>query len=95
MPDFEFPKLLTQEEAALAIGVTPETLCTWRHLKRYPLAYVKVGRFIRYRPEDITDFLNRCRVVPRDARADLAKPPRKLQAARTKRAPRSRSREVA
>ena len=50
-------KLLTSEEAAEQLGVTLSTLCVWRSTKRYPLPYIKVGRLVRYRVEDLEDFL--------------------------------------
>lgn len=50
--------LMTPKQAAEALGVTQGTLMVWRSTKRYPLDYVKVGRLVRYRPEDIRQFLN-------------------------------------
>ena len=51
------PKLLTEAEAADYLSVEPQTLCAWRCTKRYSLPYIKVGRLIRYRPEDVERFL--------------------------------------
>lgn len=51
------PKLLTEAEAADYLGVKPQTLCAWRCTKRYSLPYIKVGRLVRYRPEDLEAFL--------------------------------------
>ena len=51
------PKLLTEAEAADYLGVKPQTLCAWRCTKRYSLPYIKVGRLVRYRPEDVEAFL--------------------------------------
>lgn len=50
-------KLLSTEEAAEMLGVKEHTLRDWRSTKRYPLAYVKVGRNVRYRQEDIQAFI--------------------------------------
>lgn len=50
-------KLLTQEEAADRLGISPTTLATWRCTRRYPLAFVKVGRMVRYDPAEITRFI--------------------------------------
>lgn len=48
--------LLTPQEVADRLGVSPTTLATWRCTKRYPLAYVKVGRLVRYRAGDVEAF---------------------------------------
>lgn len=47
------PRLLTTDEAAEFLGVTPGTLCVWRCLARYPLAYIKIGRHVRYNEADL------------------------------------------
>lgn len=49
--------LLTPEEAALYMGIQPKTLATWRSTKRYGLRYVKLGRSVRYRLEDLEKFI--------------------------------------
>jgi len=49
--------LLTTEQAAKRLGTKPGTLHVWRTTKRYPLPYIKVGRLVRYRAEDIDAFL--------------------------------------
>ncbi|MFC1552196.1 helix-turn-helix domain-containing protein [Candidatus Latescibacterota bacterium] len=54
----ELSRLLTPDEAAAILGVSPQTLAVWRTTKRYPLAFVKVGRLIRYRIEDIKLFID-------------------------------------
>lgn len=54
-------QLLTTEEAAKTLGLSPSTLCIWRTTKRYPLPYVKVGRMVRYRIEDLEAFLTQRR----------------------------------
>lgn len=51
-------KLLTPDEVGEILGVTSSTLAVWRATKRYPLKYIKSGRLIRYRPEDLEDFIN-------------------------------------
>ncbi|HEY9147111.1 MAG TPA: helix-turn-helix domain-containing protein [Thiobacillus sp.] len=50
---------LTTEQAAEYLGVKPSTLETWRCNKRYGLAYIKLGRLIRYRVRDLDAFLER------------------------------------
>jgi len=51
--------LLTEQEAAKILAVSPRTLATWRSVGRYRLRFVKVGRSVRYRLEDIEDFIER------------------------------------
>jgi len=63
------PNLLTTEQAAAALGLTAQTLETWRSTRRYTLGWVKVGRLVRYREEEIARFLSErtCgRVGPKD-----------------------------
>lgn len=52
-------QLLNTQQAAAVLQVTPGTLMVWRSTKRYPLAYVRVGRSVRYRMSDIEQFLAR------------------------------------
>jgi len=51
-------ELLTTKEAALFLRMTAGTLNVWRSNRRYPLRFVKVGRSVRYRREDLLTFLN-------------------------------------
>ena len=51
--------LCTPVEASEILGVTTHTLAVWRCEKRYGLPYVKVGRLVRYRRADISDFIER------------------------------------
>lgn len=48
--------LLSVEELAEYLGVPAGTLANWRHLGRGP-AFVRVGRLIRYRAEDIAGWI--------------------------------------
>ncbi|MGZ8941533.1 MAG: helix-turn-helix domain-containing protein [Methylobacter sp.] len=50
-------KLLTPDEVAAILGVTPATLSVWRSTGRYPLPYVKSGGRVMYRPEDLEAFI--------------------------------------
>jgi excisionase family DNA binding protein len=50
-------RLLSCEEAAQLLGTTAGTLSVWRCTKRYDLPYVKVGRSVKYRPEDVQAFI--------------------------------------
>ena len=51
--------LLTEKEAAEFLNVSPGTLSVVRCTRRRPqLAYVRVGRAIRYRLSDLEKFLS-------------------------------------
>jgi len=57
--------LLTRDEAARYLNVQPGTLRVWACERRYPLPFVKVGRAVRYRLEDLDRFIESrtiCRV---------------------------------
>jgi len=60
----EFPKLFNEDAAAEMIGVRPQTLSVWRSTKRYPLPYVRVGRLIYYREQDLLAFIDSRLVTP-------------------------------
>ena len=49
--------LLTPEQAAEILEVKPSTLEKWRVTRRYSLPFVKVGRRVLYRAQDLIDFL--------------------------------------
>lgn len=49
-------KLLTEKEAAAYLGIAPGTLSVWRSTKRYPLAYHKIGRCVRYSMDELEAF---------------------------------------
>ena len=51
--------LLTEDEAAALLKVQPATLATWRVRGRPYLRFVRVGRCVRYRLEDLIAFINR------------------------------------
>lgn len=51
-------RLLTKEDVSEILGVSVGTLAVWRATKRYNLPYVKSGRLIRYRDEDVQAFIN-------------------------------------
>ncbi|MCP4475597.1 MAG: helix-turn-helix domain-containing protein [Gammaproteobacteria bacterium] len=51
--------LLTPEEVAKIMGTKVSTLSVWRSTGRYQnLPFIKVGRLVRYRVEDVENFLN-------------------------------------
>ncbi|MCY1276085.1 Helix-turn-helix domain protein [compost metagenome] len=51
--------LWTPAQAAHELGVSIRTLSAWRSTGRYTLPYVKVGRLVRYRQEDVREWLQR------------------------------------
>jgi len=48
---------LTSQQVADMLGITVGTLAVWRCIKRYPLAYMKVGSKVYYRSEDVEKFI--------------------------------------
>jgi excisionase family DNA binding protein len=50
-------RFLTQAQVAEILGVTTDTLESWRYKKRYGLKYLKVGSLVRYRVQDVESFL--------------------------------------
>lgn len=55
---------LTEQEAALVLGVQPSTLATWRCTKRYGVPFIKIGRCVRYRAGDLAAWLQKHTVRP-------------------------------
>jgi len=53
------PDLLTEGEAAQLLKIQPATLATWRVKGRPHLPFVRVGRCVRYRRQDILAFIER------------------------------------
>ena len=56
--------LLTNKQAANYLGVASNSLAVWRTTQRYPIPYVKVGRLVKYRLEDLNAFLESRTVSP-------------------------------
>ncbi|MEP5599036.1 helix-turn-helix domain-containing protein [Parasphingorhabdus sp.] len=52
------PNLMTPEQVGEYLGVSIETLNVWRCTKRYNLPYVKAGRLVRYRLQDVEAFVS-------------------------------------
>ena len=59
LPDLTRPieGLLTTREAAKLLGVTENAMRHWRRSKRLNLAYIRIGRAVRYRRSDIAEFI--------------------------------------
>lgn len=51
--------LRSRREAAIYLGVAPQTLAVWACTKRYHLPLVKVGRHVKYRQSDLEAFIER------------------------------------
>jgi predicted DNA-binding transcriptional regulator AlpA len=49
--------LLKPNEVSKILGVEVETLNVWRSNKRYNLPYIKIGSLVRYRKQDIDNFI--------------------------------------
>lgn len=58
--------LMTPRSVAAVLNVRPDTLSQWRFANRGP-AYVKIGRLVRYREDDLTAWLEAMRVPSVDA----------------------------
>ena len=54
-------QLLTPEDVSSFLGVPIGTLANWRYLGRGP-TFVRIGRHVRYRPEDLGTWIDRCAV---------------------------------
>lgn len=50
-------KLLSRKEAASYLSVQPQTLAVWASTKRYQLPYIKIGRSIKYKVDDLEQFI--------------------------------------
>jgi excisionase family DNA binding protein len=50
-------QLLTREQASEFLGVSKGTLEVWACTKRYNLKYIKIGKNVRYRMQDLLNFL--------------------------------------
>jgi len=52
-------QLLNPHEAAKALRTSYGVLAVWRCVRRHPLRFVRIGRKIFYRPEDIQKFIEK------------------------------------
>ena len=53
------PNLYSRQKAADYIQTKPQTLAVWASTGRYNLPFIKVGRKVFYREEDLDQFLTR------------------------------------
>jgi predicted DNA-binding transcriptional regulator AlpA len=56
-------KFLTEHDVSKLTGVAVQTLRNWRHKRRGP-AYSKIGRLVRYDPDDVEAYIQRRRIDP-------------------------------
>lgn len=54
--------LMTQKEAAEYLGTTVGTLNTWRHYGKDKIPFIRWGNRIRYRKEDLENWVNEHRI---------------------------------
>lgn len=54
-------KLLTPQETAKILGVSPGTLAVWRSVGTYNLPFIKIGNKPMYLVNDIVEFIARRR----------------------------------
>jgi len=54
---FNLSRLVSPEQTSEILGITEGTLTVWRSTDRYALPFVKVGRRVMYRSEDIQAFI--------------------------------------
>ena len=56
-PPEAIPLQINEKLASEALGVKVSTLTNWRTTGRYNLPYIKVGRLVRYRVEDLASWI--------------------------------------
>ena len=54
---------IDEKKAASMLGVAVQTLRNWRHTRKGP-AYIKLGRAVRYRLDDLVEYLDQRRIDP-------------------------------
>ena len=50
-------ELLSRREAAAYLGVAEQTLAIWKCTKRQQLPFVKIGKLVKYRKQDLDEFI--------------------------------------
>jgi len=57
------PQIIDEHEAAKILNKSVQTLRNDRHLRKGS-PYLKLGRSVRYRVDDLLDYLEKCRIDP-------------------------------
>lgn len=52
-------KLLKPDEVADMLGIKLNTLGMWRCYKKHERSWVKIGKSVRYRPEDVRAYIDK------------------------------------
>lgn len=61
--------LLRAKDAATVLDTTEGTLAVWRCTGRHPLKFVRMGRSVRYRVDDLIAFIENCTLDPANREA--------------------------
>lgn len=64
METISLPSLLTREQAADFLGIERQTLAAWAVSGSYDLPFIRVGRSVRYRRDDLLAWLDSRTVRP-------------------------------
>jgi hypothetical protein len=67
MNNYDPNSYVSDVKAAEIMGCAPQSLRNWRHLSRGPV-YTKRGRMVRYRVQDLLDYMNAGRIDPETRR---------------------------
>jgi excisionase family DNA binding protein len=59
-------RLLTVREAAQYLGTTPSTL--YGRVWRREIAFIKIGRSVRFDIRDLDELIEKAKIVPRELR---------------------------
>lgn len=60
-PLIETPRWITEKEASQIMGIAIQTLRNWR-FKRVGPPYAKVSKAVRYRVDEVVDFMERKKI---------------------------------
>lgn len=63
MQDLDLNELVNDVVAATYLKTTRQTLANWRSTKRHNLPYVKIGSLVRYKRQDLKQFVEEQTVV--------------------------------
>ncbi|OZG49903.1 helix-turn-helix domain-containing protein [Bombiscardovia coagulans] len=61
----ETSELLTPQEVASLLAIPISTLARWRQEQR-EIAYIRFGKYVRYRREDVNSYITDHTVEPRE-----------------------------